>query len=87
MFFMRKTTRIAERRRGAAGPRHADPDRQDAISSTATSCSRPIPQGLEQAVFGLGCFWGAERKFWELGDGIYVTAVGYAGGHTPEPDL
>jgi peptide-methionine (S)-S-oxide reductase len=45
----------------------------------------PYPQGLEQAVFGLGCFWGAERKFWELGDGIYTTAVGYAGGHTPNP--
>jgi peptide-methionine (S)-S-oxide reductase len=45
----------------------------------------PYPQGLEKAVFGLGCFWGAERKFWELGDGVYVTAVGYAGGHTPNP--
>jgi peptide-methionine (S)-S-oxide reductase len=43
----------------------------------------PYPEGLEQAVFGLGCFWGAERKFWELGDGIFTTAVGYAGGHTP----
>ena len=39
---------------------------------------------MEQAVFGLGCFWGAERKFWEL-DGVYTTAVGYAGGHTPNP--
>jgi peptide-methionine (S)-S-oxide reductase len=37
------------------------------------------------AMFGMGCFWGAERKFWELGDGIYITAVGYAGGHTPNP--
>ena len=36
-------------------------------------------------MFGMGCFWGAERKFWELGDGIYITAVGYAGGHTPNP--
>src|ERR1700686_4655069 len=45
----------------------------------------PYPAGLEQAVFGLGCFWGAERKFWELGDGIYTTAVGYAGGHTANP--
>ncbi len=43
----------------------------------------PYPAGLETAMFGLGCFWGAERKFWELGDGIHVTAVGYAGGHTP----
>ena len=45
----------------------------------------PWPQGLETAMFGMGCFWGAERKFWELGDGIYTTAVGYAGGLTPNP--
>jgi peptide-methionine (S)-S-oxide reductase len=45
----------------------------------------PWPAGLEQAIFGLGCFWGAERKFWQLGDGVYVTAVGYAGGTTPNP--
>jgi peptide-methionine (S)-S-oxide reductase len=45
----------------------------------------PYPEGLETAMFGLGCFWGAERKFWELGEGIHVTAVGYAGGHTPNP--
>ena len=45
----------------------------------------PYPEGLAMAVFGLGCFWGAERKFWELGDGIYVTAAGYAGGFTPNP--
>ena len=44
----------------------------------------PFPDGLEQAVFGMGCFWGAERKFWEL-DGVYTTAVGYAGGFTPNP--
>jgi len=45
----------------------------------------PYPEGLQKAMFGLGCFWGAEKKFWELGDGIYVTAVGYAGGLTPNP--
>ena len=44
----------------------------------------PFPAGLEQAVFGLGCFWGAERKFWQL-PGVYTTAVGYAGGYTPNP--
>jgi peptide-methionine (S)-S-oxide reductase len=44
----------------------------------------PFPAGLEQAVFGLGCFWGAERKFWQT-PGVYVTAVGYAGGYTPNP--
>jgi peptide-methionine (S)-S-oxide reductase len=45
----------------------------------------PYPEGLETAIFGLGCFWGAERKFWELGDGIYTTAAGYAAGLTPNP--
>ena len=44
----------------------------------------PFPDGLEQALFGMGCFWGAERTFWEL-DGVYSTAVGYAAGHTPNP--
>jgi len=44
----------------------------------------PFPEGLETVLFGLGCFWGAERKFWEL-EGVYTTAVGYAAGHTPNP--
>ncbi len=44
----------------------------------------PFPRGMLQALFGLGCFWGAERKFWQL-DGVYTTAVGYAAGLTPNP--
>jgi peptide-methionine (S)-S-oxide reductase len=44
----------------------------------------PFPAGLETAMFGMGCFWGAERKFWQLA-GVYSTAVGYAAGHTPNP--
>lgn len=44
----------------------------------------PYPEGLEMAMFGLGCFWGAERKFWQL-EGVYTTAVGYAAGVTPNP--
>jgi peptide-methionine (S)-S-oxide reductase len=46
--------------------------------------SEPFPDGLERAVFGMGCFWGAEKKFWQL-RGVYSTAVGYAGGPTPNP--
>jgi len=44
----------------------------------------PYPEGSEKAMFGLGCFWGAEKAFWKI-DGVYVTAVGYAGGLTPNP--
>jgi peptide-methionine (S)-S-oxide reductase len=44
----------------------------------------PFPAGLETAMFGLGCFWGAERKFWQQ-EGVYTTAVGYAAGYTPNP--
>lgn len=45
----------------------------------------PYPDGMERILFGMGCFWGAERKFWQAGEGVYVTAVGYAGGSTPHP--
>ena len=84
MFFMRKTTALPS----AA---EALPGRANPIPTATThfvngrKLQPPYPAGLEQAVFGLGCFWGAERKFWERGDGIHATAVGYAGGHTPNP--
>jgi peptide-methionine (S)-S-oxide reductase len=55
------------------------PDRHDVLG---TPLKPPFPEGLEQAVFGMGCFWGAERVFWEA-PGVYTTAVGYAGGQTP----
>ncbi|KAF6095552.1 methionine sulfoxide reductase A [Phyllostomus discolor] len=48
------------------------------------STVEPFPEGTQMAVFGMGCFWGAERKFWTLG-GVYSTQVGYAGGYTPNP--
>jgi peptide-methionine (S)-S-oxide reductase len=84
MLFMRKTTALPS----AA---EALPGRATPIPTATTHyvngarLKPPYPVGLQQAVFGLGCFWGAERKFWELGDGVHVTAVGYAGGFTANP--
>ena len=49
-----------------------------------TSLYPPFPEGTEQAIFGMGCFWGAERIFWQI-PGVYTTAVGYEGGSTPNP--
>jgi peptide-methionine (S)-S-oxide reductase len=66
------------------------PGRDSPIPTSAThfvngnSLKPPFPAGLEAAVFGLGCFWGAERKFWET-PGVWSTAAGYAGGTTPNP--
>src|ERR1700722_4204857 len=84
MLFMRKTTTLPSATEALPGRPYPIP--------TATRhfvnghpLQPPYPAGVQQAVFGLGCFWGAERKFWELGDGVYVTAVGYAGGHTKNP--
>jgi peptide-methionine (S)-S-oxide reductase len=66
------------------------PGRQQALPTAKTHfvsgapLKGPYPQGAEKALFGLGCFWGAERKFWQV-PGVEVTAVGYAGGPTPNP--
>jgi peptide-methionine (S)-S-oxide reductase len=67
------------------------PGRAQPIATAATHyvngrpLKGPYPAGSETAIFGMGCFWGAERKFWEAGEGIFVTAVGYAGGFSPNP--
>ena len=72
-------------------PAEAAPGRPNPIPTAKTHfvnghpLKGPYPQGVETAVFGMGCFWGAERKFWQAGVGVYVTAVGYAGGATPNP--
>ena len=69
---------------------HALPGRGEAIqidpvhTVLGTDMYGPFPEDCEQVVLGLGCFWGAERKFWNL-PGVHTTAVGYAAGHTPNP--
>src|SRR5437660_3922997 len=57
------------------------PERHEVLG---TPLQPPFPAGMEQLIFGMGCFWGAERVFWQA-DGVYTTAVGYAGGFTPNP--
>src|SRR5947199_8251097 len=57
------------------------PDRHEVLG---TPMKPPFPEGLEQAIVGMGCFWGVERVFWQA-PGVYTTAVGYAGGFTPNP--
>jgi len=84
MLFMRKTTALPSAAEALPGRAYPIPTATTHFVN-GRKLQPPYPAGLEQAVFGLGCFWGAERKFWELGDGIYATAVGYAGGHTPNP--
>ena len=76
-------SRMIDRERALPG-RDAEmpvPDRHDVLG---TPIKPPFPEGIQTAVFGMGCFWGAERMFWQA-DGVYTTAVGYAGGYTPNP--
>ena len=62
----------------------AVPERHEVLGTPLRLDAGRTPEGLEQAVFGMGCFWGAERIFWQA-PGVYTTAVGYAGGYTPNP--
>jgi len=59
-------------------------ERHEVLGTPLRLDAGQTPEGLEQGVFGMGCFWGAERIFWQA-PGVYTTAVGYAGGHTPNP--
>ncbi|HVM16997.1 MAG TPA: peptide-methionine (S)-S-oxide reductase MsrA [Gaiellaceae bacterium] len=83
MFLFRDKARMVEP--GDALPGRDEPipvpERHEVLG---TPLRPPFPDGLEQLVVGMGCFWGAERVFW-LADGVYTTAVGYAGGYTPNP--
>ena len=83
MFFSRKPATIPSAAEALSG-------RPDPIPTAERHCVNgnplkgPYPEGYETAIFGLGCFWGAERAFWRL-EGVWVTAVGYAAGPTPNP--
>lgn len=83
MFFARKKSEMI-------APGHALPGRPEALPTASSHfvsghpLKGPYPQGLETAIFALGCYWGAERKFWQV-PGVYVTAVGNAGGYTANP--
>ena len=84
MFFARHKTSMPS-------PAQALPGRAEPIATAerhfvlGRPLKGPYPESCQTAVFGMGCFWGAERRFWSLGDGVFVTAAGYAGGYTPNP--
>ncbi|BAQ15937.1 peptide-methionine (S)-S-oxide reductase MsrA [Methyloceanibacter caenitepidi] len=80
---MLKSLTIPSAAEAMTGRDHAIPTAQTHFVNGAP-LKGPYPQGAQMALFGLGCFWGAERKFWQL-PGVAVTAVGYAGGPTPNP--
>jgi peptide-methionine (S)-S-oxide reductase len=80
-FLFREKSKMIDPHRALPGREHAIavPDRHHVLGNPIAP---PFPEGMEQAVFGMGCFWGAERLFWQA-DGVWTTAVGYAGGFTP----
>ena len=83
MFLFREKTKMIAPERALPGraERMPIPTRHEVLG---TPLEGPFPDGAETAVFGMGCFWGAERVFWQA-DGVHTTAVGYAGGYTPNP--
>ena len=84
MLFGRTTTTLPTSDQALPGrpePSFGIPERHAVLGTPLTG---PVPDGMAEAFFGMGCFWGAERRFWEL-PGVYTTAVGYQGGLTPHP--
>jgi peptide-methionine (S)-S-oxide reductase len=84
MVFGRHKTRLPDPAEALPGRDHRVFEVPATHAVLGTALEGPFPEGIEQAQFGMGCFWGAERTFWQL-DGVYTTAVGYAGGSTPNP--
>ncbi|QIY64333.1 MULTISPECIES: peptide-methionine (S)-S-oxide reductase MsrA [unclassified Streptomyces] len=85
MFLYSRTPQLPTAEQALSGrsePIFTVPDRHTVLGTTLLG---PYPEGLEIADFGLGCFWGAERKFWQLPKGVYTTLVGYQGGFTENP--
>ncbi len=83
MFGLREKTKMIDPDRALPG-REQEMPVADRPAVLGTPLKGPFPEGFEQAILGLGCFWGAERVFWQA-PGVYTTAVGYAGGYTPNP--
>jgi peptide-methionine (S)-S-oxide reductase len=83
MWFTRKSSDLPSADQALEGraERMPVPDRHFVLG---TPLEGPFPAGLDQVQFGMGCFWGAEKQFWQL-PGVFTTAVGYSGGHTPNP--
>src|SRR6188472_2396423 len=83
MFLFEKTAKMVSPDKALPGRTEAMrvPERHQVLD---TPLVPPFPEGMQQLVVGMGCFWGAERVFWKA-DGVYTTAVGYAGGYTPNP--
>ena len=83
MLFSRKKSTMIDAADALPGREIALPTAEQHFVNTRP-LKGPFPEGLETAMFGMGCFWGVERMFWKL-DGVWMTAVGYAAGHTPNP--
>ena len=82
--FLTKKTRMVDAAESLPGRRDPLPTAERHYVN-GNPLKGPYPDDAETAIFGLGCFWGAERKFWQAGEGVFVTAAGYSGGVTPNP--